>query len=291
MSVKRIVCVLVLSVCLLPSFALAAKSYNSTKIHSGEISTDGLVFKSGDKITGGKGISVSVYYADAAGNVVSEGNGTIKTVTIDGEKINEWVMTQKSGSSITLGNRIYQAAYGFTLKPTYAVADQNGYYLMAAKTYSNYANQEKNIGRKVKFTGRVAAIESDYRVVAISDNVFVAIKTEEGVEQDEKLNCKGIISEYVQYSGSEIPVVACDEVVIQQYEPLKKGDKGDEVLAMKERMQELGYFSANAELSNAYNDTCVERVKMFQKNNGLSATGAADAETLSLLYSDAAKSK
>jgi len=67
--------------------------------------------------------------------------------------------------------------------------------------------------------------------------------------------------------------------------PLGQGDRGAEVLAMKQRLQELGYFTAGAALSNAYNGTCVERVKQFQANNGLDVTGYADSLTLRKLYS------
>ena len=79
--------------------------------------------------------------------------------------------------------------------------------------------------------------------------------------------------------------------VIVHYETLKKGSKGDDVLTMKLRLQELGYFKANADVSNVFNDTCVERVKQFQKKNGLRQTGIADHQTLALLYSDSALSK
>lgn len=57
---------------------------------------------------------------------------------------------------------------------------------------------------------------------------------------------------------------------------------------MKNRLQELGYFREGAELSSSYNDTCVERVKQFQRRNGLEATGVADQLTLTILYSDSA---
>lgn len=70
---------------------------------------------------------------------------------------------------------------------------------------------------------------------------------------------------------------------------LKEGSTGSEVLAMKKRMQELGYFTAGASLSENYNATTTERVKLFQKVNGLTQTGIADTELLLLLYSDAAK--
>lgn len=291
MSFRKKVCAFVLLVCLIPSFALAANKYNSTKIYSGEISTEGIVFKSGDKLTGGSRISVEVNYADAMGNIVAEGNGTIKTVTIDGEKVSKWVMKSKNGAIIQIGNIIYQAAYGFTMIPEYAAADSEGYYIISEKTHQSYLDTENSIGKNVKLTGHVIAKEADFTIVSIADGINTAIKTNEVFQQDDRINCKGTIFGTTTFNTSEIPVVECIEAIIQPYDPLEKGDAGAEVFAMKERLQALGYFTANAKLSDAYNDTCVERIKQFQKNNGLPVTGNADSSTLTLLYSDAAKSK
>ncbi len=72
---------------------------------------------------------------------------------------------------------------------------------------------------------------------------------------------------------------------------LKEGDTGELVTKMKLRMQELGYFSAGASLSDSYNATCAERVRQFQKVNGLEQTGEADPLTLTLLYSEFAQPK
>lgn len=291
MSFKKTASLFFLIICLIPSLAMAAKSYNSNKIYSGEISTANLVFKSGDKFTGGNRISVTVYYTDAAGEVIAEGKGTVKSVSIDGEKVSEWVMTKRSGAVIQLGNTIAQAAYGFTLTPTYAAIDSEGYYTLSEKTYSSYSDSEKWVDKKVKLTGIVTASDADFSIVSVGKNALVAIKSNDTINIDDRLHCAGTITKYTNYNESSIPVIECTEVAIQEYEPLKKGDKGDNVLAMKERLRTLGYFSASAELSNAYNDTCVERVRSFQKNNGLAATGIADVETLTLLYSDVAKRK
>ena len=103
------------------------------------------------------------------------------------------------------------------------------------------------------------------------------------------------------YKGTKFTTdVAISEVMLVEregdvptivYETLQRGNKSEDVLAMKERLRELGYFKKNADLSNSYNDSCVERVKQFQKVNGLPQTGIADHLTLSLLYSDAALPK
>lgn len=78
---------------------------------------------------------------------------------------------------------------------------------------------------------------------------------------------------------------AVTDFVYESYKTLRCGDRGDAVLKMKLRMQELGYYSAGAEFSDLFNNICVERLKMFQDANGLPVTGIADWETLELLYS------
>lgn len=70
------------------------------------------------------------------------------------------------------------------------------------------------------------------------------------------------------------------------YRTLKKDDSGADVLELKERMYYLGYFNT-LKLSDVYNNTMIERVKMLQKNNGLEQTGIATPELQELIFSDA----
>ena len=65
---------------------------------------------------------------------------------------------------------------------------------------------------------------------------------------------------------------------------IEYGDNSDEVLQIKQRMQELGYFSAGAELSGKFNSLMRERVQQFQQEHGLEATGRIDADFLAALY-------
>ena len=69
------------------------------------------------------------------------------------------------------------------------------------------------------------------------------------------------------------------------------GTRGQAIRTIKKRMQELGYFSATAKLSDQYNELMADRVKQFQKNNGLPATGNLDEQTMEALFSDTAISK
>lgn len=78
-------------------------------------------------------------------------------------------------------------------------------------------------------------------------------------------------------------------VINDSFLSLKEGSSGENVTKMKKRLQELGYFTAGASLSNTYNSTTTERVKLFQKVNGRPQTGIADPLTLVLLFSESAK--
>ena len=77
-----------------------------------------------------------------------------------------------------------------------------------------------------------------------------------------------------------------DSLIMKTY---KKGDRGRHILELKEILQDYGYYTPDATFDDEFNSTMVERVKMFQKNNGLRATGSIDIVTHGsiLLASDA----
>lgn len=71
------------------------------------------------------------------------------------------------------------------------------------------------------------------------------------------------------------------------YRTLEVGSVGDDVLVLKERLRDLGYYGS-VSLNGTYNDAAAGVVRQFQYNNGLLMTGKADAYTQSLLYSEGA---
>ena len=73
---------------------------------------------------------------------------------------------------------------------------------------------------------------------------------------------------------------------ILDYRVLRKGDKGEDVIAVKRRLQELGYIRSGADLTNIYNDTLVERVILFQRQTGMTEDGVASQELQAYLFSD-----
>lgn len=72
-----------------------------------------------------------------------------------------------------------------------------------------------------------------------------------------------------------------------KYKELSTGDASDQVLAIKKRLQKLGYYSSTT-LNASYTDHTVGVVKAFQRINGLPATGIADPKTQALLFSNMA---
>ncbi len=69
-----------------------------------------------------------------------------------------------------------------------------------------------------------------------------------------------------------------------EYRTLAVGMQGEDVRAFKEALYWLGYFGTS-NLSDQYTDQTAEKVRLFQKNNGLAETGQADADLQALAFS------
>ena len=106
-----------------------------------------------------------------------------------------------------------------------------------------------------------------------------------------KNNCKWIVlllllclaPIHVQASTSERLRDLLAQMQTNSLSVCEKGDAGSNVLAVKERLQTLGYYSATATFDDEFNDIMVQRVKLFQENNGLKMTGKVDSGTVSKL--------
>lgn len=73
----------------------------------------------------------------------------------------------------------------------------------------------------------------------------------------------------------------------EAFETLKKGSRGSEVLRMKRRLRQLGYFRTD-NLNNQFTDATVQALKSFQGKNGLAQNGVFTPELAALLYSEQA---
>ena len=74
------------------------------------------------------------------------------------------------------------------------------------------------------------------------------------------------------------------------YAELTIGSSGQEVLDMKQRFYDLGYYRTTS-FNDRFTDNTADTVRLFEKNNGLPADGVADAGMLGVLFSDKALGK
>jgi hypothetical protein len=74
------------------------------------------------------------------------------------------------------------------------------------------------------------------------------------------------------------------------YQELTLGSRGQEVLDMKQRFYELGYFRTD-QYNDQFSKNTADTVRLFETNNGLPADGVADPTMLALLFSDGAVGK
>ncbi|MEA4875548.1 peptidoglycan-binding protein, partial [Anaerorhabdus sp.] len=68
---------------------------------------------------------------------------------------------------------------------------------------------------------------------------------------------------------------------------LKSGSKGTEVTRLQERLEELNYFHVSVD--GLYGPATSMAVRLFQRQNGLTADGVAGTKTLQAIYSSGAK--
>lgn len=83
---------------------------------------------------------------------------------------------------------------------------------------------------------------------------------------------------------NEIPFTYTEEE-LAQYHTLNVGDRNAEVLALRKRLYELGYYAKPNE-NALYTESTADVVRMFQQDCGLEETGTADPYTQALLFDD-----
>ena len=83
---------------------------------------------------------------------------------------------------------------------------------------------------------------------------------------------------------NEIPFTYTEEE-LAQYHTLNIGDRNADVLALRKRLYELGYYAKPNE-NALYTESTADVVRMFQQDCGLEETGTADPYTQALLFDD-----
>lgn len=124
-------------------------------------------------------------------------------------------------------------------------------------------------------------IDGKYNVKVSADTETELYKRCEGVENALYLavDCwrDGVPYEYRFALQYDDPNAEQDEI--------KMGDKGDAVLAMKQKLVALGYLSEKATKTSSFNGEVQKAVKAAQADFGMDQTGVADSAFLKTLYS------
>lgn len=67
---------------------------------------------------------------------------------------------------------------------------------------------------------------------------------------------------------------------------MQKGDEGEDVLGVQQRLYELGYIDNKANVQGVFGDKTEEAAKSFQHKNELTADGKVGSKTLEMLYGE-----
>ena len=109
------------------------------------------------------------------------------------------------------------------------------------------------------------------------------------VLQEDEISCRVSYQDQTGYCKTEFLTLLREaDPSILEYRVLQKGDKGDDVLALKQRLQDLGYIRSGSELTSVYNDVTAERIILFQRQIGITEDGIASQELQAYLFSEKA---
>ncbi len=129
-----------------------------------------------------------------------------------------------------------------------------------------------------------ATADSKGRVLDEIPNGTCVLATEEGGTW-----CRVVYKDQAGYCRTSFLILLREaDTSLLDYRVLRKGMKGDDVLAVKKRLQELGYIRSGSELTNVYNNTLAERIILFQRQTGMTEDGTASQELQAYLFSDKA---
>lgn len=136
--------------------------------------------------------------------------------------------------------------------------------------------------RYMEWQGRTVAAAA----LEISGKCFPELLEESSMEVTDPVSqIEEEVSSQVESSRQEEETSSRQEET--EYETLELYSNGDQVLAMQDRLSELGYLTEPYD--GYFGDYTLACLKDFQEQNGLEPDGVADSETLRVLFSSKAK--
>lgn len=216
-----------------------------------------------------------VFVSKALGVTVQDYTGEWKAVRVN---IGGADMTVED-AGIDLSVR-FDGAMGYLTSETLGVKDEanvfkyDGGVLSASNADGSFQMVYNEKDDTVQFTVFASGGTGVFQLERVGKKKDSMVKT--GL--DEAVSSK---STNVTIESAQKPAAAYDE--------LKRGDKGDEVQALQERLIELKWLEGTAD--GDYGPKTETAVKDFQGKNGLKETGIADGKTQKVLFSSSAKKK
>jgi peptidoglycan hydrolase-like protein with peptidoglycan-binding domain len=88
------------------------------------------------------------------------------------------------------------------------------------------------------------------------------------------------------------PLYSYSQEQLNQYKTIQKGDRGSEVVRIKRRLYDLGYYKNAENIDNPlYTTSTADIIKIFQRDVKVDDTGICDPYTLCLLFDDRTATK
>lgn len=113
-----------------------------------------------------------------------------------------------------------------------------------------------------------------------TEDAVLLFQTQNGLTAD------GIVGEttYAAVMKESAPTCAPTATLVPEVTLLKRGDSGEAVRQMQQRLLDLEYYSGSVD--GAFGPGTEEAVRIFQRQNGLEVDGIAAAKTFFILYSE-----
>ncbi|MGI6739636.1 MAG: peptidoglycan-binding protein [Christensenellales bacterium] len=166
------------------------------------------------------------------------------------------------------------------------------WYFYTLKTHINYKDKSGN-NQKQDVYSEIYETDNDFQPVYIKIGNDVIIDNRALVPDDHRIKLAALTDSTAKLQDTEIPIISTTPAPIvdtSAYRTLKVGSKGEDVLAVRVRMYELGFFS-KVPTQTEFTANMKKYVIDFQKANNLKADGVLTPEVQEVLFSDSAKPK
>ena len=209
------------------------------------------------------------------------------TVVVSGAKLYAKASTSSSAVGVALGTEMHVSGYSKDLKWAVVDGSGSGYMLvdqLSRGTYDTVTGSGTAAQALLKALLTAGYYDGQVTAPVSSDMAVAAIKRFQAACGLSQTGTADQTLQRILYSGNA-PV--SDMLSMS----LSNGSTGENVLRLQTRLYVLGYLSKSASLDSQYGATTASAVALFQKANGLTASGTADGATLKALYATGATGK